>query len=354
MKRNRTLFTVLGVVGLFALSGACGDDSGPGTNNNNNGPVCNHDGVCDANETLAGCPDDCGVTCDSSISGTDHDVIVKELFIPDSTASAKENGIDVDGDGEIDNRLGAIISMIASQGGGSFDVNQSVNDGIASGSLMLIGRAHVDQFGDDDPMFAQVFQGEVVGDATPDFSGLDDQVAIGASSPTDLLMCGRLVSNNMTVGPAELAMVFPIPQIGNLNVTLSSAQMVGTVQESGWTDVMIGGAISKQNIDALFEQLLPWLNDQITTDPQGSIATTALDLLDKDGSCATSVDGCDPLPSGCVEDGVITTDELSCNPLLASALKPDVDLDGDGVDDAISLGLRVVEATPVTVVSGTN
>jgi len=347
MKRNRKLLTLFGVVGLFALSSACGDDSGPGTNNN--GPVCNNDGVCDPAEINNPNCADCISSCDLNSSGTDHDFLVQELFIPDTTTAAKEVGVDMDGDGDAENRLGAIISAIPSS---SFDINESVNNTIAEGKLLLIGRVHVDQFGTDDEMYAQVFQGEVVGDATPDFSGLDDQVSISSSSPTDLLLCGRIVADDMTVGPADLAMVFPVPEIGNLNVTLSKAQMFGTVTESGWTDVVIWGAISKSNLDALLDQIRPWLNDQITQDPNGSIASTVLDLLDKEGSCSTSVDGCDPLPAGCEEDGQISLDEVKCNPLLAAALKPDVDMDGDGTPDSISLGLKVVKATPVTVVGG--
>ena len=44
------------------------------------------------------------------------------------------------------------------------------------------------------------------------------------------------------------------------------------------------------------------------------------------------------------------TAPMQCNALLSSALSPDVDSDGDGEDDLLSLGLRVAAAVPVTIV----
>ena len=47
---------------------------------------------------------------------------------------------------------------------------------------------------------------------------------------------------------------------------------------------------------------------------------------------------------------VITETELRCNALLNSALAPDVDSDGDGEFDLLSLGFRIISAVPVTIV----
>ena len=344
MKRNRKLLPVILMAGVFAFAVGCGDDS-TGDNNNNQIAPCNNDGVCDPDEACASC-DDCCVTCDlQSISGTAHNYLVEEMFIPDSSTTAKENGVDLDGDGEIDNKLGSIISLIASQGG-DFNVNESVNEEIQAGELLLIGRVYVDQFGDDDEVLAQVFQGVVVNDATPVFDG-NDTVGIGPDSPTDIFLCGRIVNDELEAGPDDLQIVFPIPEIGNLNITLERAQLIGEVTESGWTDVMIGGGISKEEVTNLYGTLVDFVNDMIAEDPDGDTAATILDLLDD--NCEPTIEGCDPLPAGCAEDGEIHIDELECNALLNSALSPDVDIDGDGEEDLISLGLRIVNAVPVTV-----
>ena len=345
MKRTRTFLPVILMAGVFAFAMGCGDDD---NTNNNTGPICNNDGICDADqgETASSC-NDCVVTCTlEGISGDSHDFLVSELFVPDSTTSAKENGVDIDGDGEIDNKLGSIISLIASQGG-DFDVNELVNEQITDGSLLLIGRVYVDQWGGDDQVLAQVFQGEVV-DASPLFDG-NDTVAIADSSPTDIYLCGRMVGDELQAGPDNLRIVIPIPDIITLDITLTKAQMIGDVDADGMYDVMIGGGIAKSEITKLYSDAVDLLNDMIT-DPESSESTvsTILDIVDD--NCETTVDGCDPLPAGCAEDGVITVDELQCNALLDSALKPDVDFgDDDPSNDLISLGLKIVSAVPVTV-----
>ena len=217
------------------------------------------------------------------------------------------------------------------------------------GNLLLVSRVVVDQFGNDDEVLAQVLQANVVGGATPIFDG-NDEVALDPNTPQDLFLCGRIVNNTLEAGPANLGIVFPIPEIGTLDITLERAQLIGNVTADGMVDMMLGGGLSKEEIETnLYPTVLEWLNGEIAADPTGSLATTVLDLLDN--NCEPTIAGCDPAPAGCAEDTVIHVDELKCNALLNSALAPDVDIDGDGVKDLISLGLKIVEAVPVTVVA---
>lgn len=51
-----------------------------------------------------------------------------------------------------------------------------------------------------------------------------------------------------------------------------------------------------------------------------------------------------------VDPPVITETEVRCNDLLTSALAPDVDSDGDGENDLLSMGFRISSAVPVTIV----
>lgn len=343
MKRNLIFLPALLLTGFLVVG--CGDDSTGGGNNNN---VCVVDGFCDdaAGENVHNCPADCVVQCTlADISGDAHDFLVSELFIPDTSATAKENGVDLDGDGTVDNKLGTILALVAQQGG-DFDINVSVNAEITEGNLLLVGRMFVDQWGNDDEVLAQVLQAVVV-DATPVFEG-NDVVALNPDTPQDLYLCGRLINNTLEAGPDNLRIVFPIPEIGTLDITLAKAQLIGRTLETGWEDVIIGGGLSKHEIETkLYPTVLDWLNDEIQEDPTGSMATTVLDMLDD--NCVDSIEGCDPKPAGCAADGVIHVDELKCNALLNSALAPDVDLSGDGVKDHISLGLKIVRAVPVTV-----
>jgi len=365
MKRNRLLITLSLFTGVFAFAlGACGDDDG-GTDTCGNGvcdtgetyescpadcdaPVCNNDGICDAadGETPANC-DDCVVTGCSLTDGDANNFLVSEIYIPDSAAAAAENGVDLNGDGEIDNKIGQILALVATQGG-DFNVNETVNAEIASGSVLLVGRVVANDISSDDEVAVQILQGMVVNDATPQHQG-NDTVGIDPNSPDDIFICGQIDSGDLQAGPAQLNIAFPIPQLGLLELTLERAQIVGQVTAAGWTNVMVGGGITPEEMDQnLFPFAVQFLNAEASSDPSGTIATTVVPLFD--ANCDTNVcPDATPGSGECADDGVLTVTEIKCNSMIHTALGPDVDTDGDGEPDMLSIGLKVVSALPVTV-----
>jgi hypothetical protein len=104
----------------------------------------------------------------------------------------------------------------------------------------------------------------------------------------------------------------------------------------------------------LFPALLVWMNDVIQADPTDPMAEGMIELLD--GTCNDTIAGCENVIPGQGEcdntanPPVITDTELRCNMMMTQALSPDVDLDGDGTPDVISVGLRIEVAVPVTIV----
>jgi hypothetical protein len=385
MKRNRKILFIALLAGVFAFgTAACSDDSSAGTCGDDTCDPgedcttceadcgqcdpCNHDGVCDdaEGENAQNCCDDCCTQCDlPSMTGTDNDFLVDELYLPTSAQFASENGVDIDGDGDIDNRLGSIISLLASQGVGG-DINGSINDDIAAGNLLLATR--VKESGQGDGIVAvQIFQAEIF-DSTPIFDG-DDTVLIPTSSPQNLFLCGEWDGGpDLETSPANVTIAFPLPEIGLLEVTLSAAQIRtvtdpdnpyyddSSVDANGMTNVMIGGGLSKDEIygpGGLIEFLATFIQGMV--DEGGSTADTIAQLFD--GACTVfdDVPGCEDVVEGegecddTADPPVITATELKCNSLLHSALAPDVDINGDGENDLVSLGLRIASAVPVTL-----
>jgi hypothetical protein len=107
----------------------------------------------------------------------------------------------------------------------------------------------------------------------------------------------------------------------------------------------------------VYDVLLPQLADQFTETIAGG-GTTADTLAELfDGNCCQldDIPGCDAVVAGegeCENQAVppvITVTELRCNALLHSALSPDIDSDGDGVNDLVSFGARL-RAVPVAIV----
>jgi hypothetical protein len=384
MKRNHKILFIALLASVFALgmaacsddsaAGACGDDTcDPGEDcatcpeDCGECDPCNHDGVCDDadGENAQNCCDDCCTHCVlSDMTGTDNDFLVSGLFLPTSSEEAAQNGVDIDGDGLIDNHLGSIIALLASQGVGG-DINGSINDDIAAGNLLLATR--VKESGQGDGVVAvQIFQAELFApDATPIFDG-NDTVLIPTTSPQNLYLCGEWDGGpELETSPAEVTIAFPLPDIGMLEVTLTAAQIRTVtdpdndfyedsfVDTDGMTNVMIGGGLSKDEIygtGGLIEFLGTFVQGLV--EEGGSTAETILGLFDNNCAALADVPGCEaaaPDTGNCQEDGILHVDELKCNTLLHSALAPDVDIDGDGEDDLLSLGLRIVSAVPVTL-----
>ncbi len=383
MKRNRMFFFIAVLAGVFAMGvAACSDDStgtecGDGVCDGSETcstcetdcgtcDPCNHDGVCDSGESCVLCGDDCCTTCDlPSMTGTDNDFIINSMFMPTTSQEAASNGVDIDGDGDIDNKLGSIISLLA-QNGMDSDINESLNAEIADGSLLLATR--VKESGQGDGVVAvQLFQADIF-DATPIFDG-NDTVLIPSTSPQNLYLCGDWDGGpELETTPSDVTLAFPLPSIGLLEVTLSAAQIrtvtdmdnefydTSAVTSDAMTDVMIGGGLSRDEIygpGGLIEFLASFINDLMADG--GSTADTIASLFDGGCTVLDDVPGCEAVVAGegecddTADPPVITVTELKCNALLHSALAPDVDIDGDGEDDLLSLGIRISSAVPVTL-----
>jgi hypothetical protein len=144
--------------------------------------VCVEDGVCDtaAGENVANCVVDCGAPdCDLSLAGDDHDYLVSEIFLPDTAEAAQEIGVDLSGDGNVDNRLGSIVSMLAATSP-DFDVNEDVNGAIARGEILLVLRLRTEQFPDDTEIRCNMMMTSALSpDVDLDGDGIPDVISVG-------------------------------------------------------------------------------------------------------------------------------------------------------------------------------
>ena len=354
--RLKNLWTLLAVGVLsFGLVAGCGDDDGAGTNENENPYPCNNDGTCDPDEDRAWCAD-CAISCDLQ-EGDNYDYIISQLVLPES--SSDEIGVDLDGDGTIDNKLGALLSLVPSDPG-TASPNEAVDASIQNGSIVMLGRLVVSDWTSDEAMAVQVFQGDTT-DATEDnFDVGNNNASIAPDFDRTLHLCGELTSGYVEAGPSDLVISLTFGGI-DLNITLNKAQVVAMespMTEDDWTDVMIGGGVSKETINNdIIPVVVDFLNEETIADPEGGVGSFVTGSLD--GDCSSVPEGCESVVAGEGEcavwdpntepDGpVITETEIRCSNLFATALKPDVDSDGDGEKDLVSLGV-MVSAVSITI-----
>ncbi len=321
-------------------------------------PVCNNDTICDTavGETHANCPADCVATVDICELGAmqagpaPFDYIVNSLYIPTTSAEAGTIGTDLDGDGNIDNKLGSIMALLMSQGTG--DPNPALNLDIDQGDLVIPLRLYVDSWSGDATIMLLAYEGEPT-TAPPAFDG-NDVVDIATGSPTDIFMCGPYGNGAVDLGPGQL--LIPMPLLSQtVFVPLQHAEVIGPVTLTQWTDVMVGGGVTETDIDqVIIPALHAYFSDVISADPTGSLATTLMDLFDGNctdvgGVCTGVVNGTGDCSDNVATDpNPITLMELRCNALLNSALAPDVDSDNDGTDDLLSVGFRI-QAVSATI-----
>jgi len=321
-------------------------------------PLCNNDGTCEPGEgeNNINCPADCvGFVDDCDLAAMQagpapFDYIVNDLYIPISSAEAGTIGADLDNDGTIDNKLGAIMGLLIANGSG--DPNPGLNNDIDTGDLVIPLRLYVDSWSGDATVMMLAYEG-APRTTPPAFDG-NDIVNVEPGSPTDIFLCGPYGNGGLDVGPG--VMLVPLPLLSQtVFVPLQRAQVLGPVSQTVWTDVMVGGGVTEADVDqVVLPALHIYFSDVITADPLGTLAGTLMSLFDSNcvdvgGACTGVVNGVgDCAVNQPTDANPITLTELRCNALLHSALAPDVDSDNDGVNDLLSVGF-LVQAVRATI-----
>jgi len=324
----------------------------PGQNNYNPGQ-CILDGECTAGESCLSCPADCCEQCDlETITQTSpRDYLISEIRWPENAAEAHEFGLDLDGDGRADNKVGYVVALLAERGA---LINEFIERRVASGELLLVLRVWADDLLNDGEVAVQLLPATVV-DATPQFDG-QDEVRIAAGTPVDRYACGTVQAGLLESDPTVESQPLPSPmgRVTNDWMRFHRLRLAGYLGEEQLVDVVVAGGIDeydRQNV--LFADILALLNEELRTNDDNSTVELLADLFD--GRCFSTIPGCELVVAGegqcddTAEPVTITSTELQCNDMMHAIASPDLDSDGDGVNDLLSGAWRV-SAVPVTIV----
>lgn len=323
----------------IALLAACGDNDDTQTNGNGNG-----NGV------------DAGVV---EPEGEHHTYVVDNAVVPEEFTQANEVGLDLDGDGEVDNALGDLISGV---GGllGDVDLEALVAEQFQEGTLILLADLQAPDLDEAPGAGFWLYVGDEPSrePCEDDDCGrhLDGETSfsIHPDSPTDTGVTGSIAGGAFVGGPGIVSVTVDfVDELEEpLNLELVGARVeIDEVTEDGLASGRLGGGITAEQVES---EIIPALTNVLN------------DLIDEE--CEGP--GEEPEPCGCPDDGdfdllatlieqleaedtcVVEEEDVQQHQIVSTFLSPDVDLldedgnfdptpgDEDGRDpDSISLGV---------------
>ncbi len=314
--------------------------------------------------SFAACGNSNSGDCTASGGTNKAQYVVNTVSVP--SMSAKDYGIDLNGDGRVDNQLGQIIVTLAAQG---LNVQDGVNQALMKGDLILLmNESSTDTAFQSDSCATTTLQ---LGAATamPDFSG-NGHFTAGSSAPATFngpIAGGKFNSAppSTTTHPVTASVLLPLvagqPAVP---VVLQGAHLQFTKSGTMVTGGQLQGGIKSSDVQlhivpavaSLLTSKLMNDNPQTSTDMQISTLFDTGGKADAScsaGTCKNPTDGDgDPARKGmCAAKGdkIIDVCEVQTNTLVQSLLAADVQLfDASGnykpnkdntMKDSLSVGL---------------
>jgi hypothetical protein len=290
--------------------------------------------------------DDGSVTIDPT--GTDHTYVASSLNLPENAAEAMTLGLDIDNkanDG-VDNQLGMVLGSIGALAP-DLDLQASVDTQVDQGEIILLANVKAKDLASASGVGLYVYLGD---NPTPAAcTDANDMVcrhhltgtatfSIAAGSPTDAAIGGRIVNGKFTGGPGTVNLQIALAGGVPIDLPLQKAKAeINAVSATGWMG-KIGGAISQDDIN---NNVVPAIGNTVRTSFDETCMTMAQGGTAPNCGCTAGETGetlrglFDKMPNDCN----ITDAEVQM--VVSGFLTPDIDLNGDMTNDALSLGIGV-------------
>lgn len=277
-----------------------------------------------------------------TVEGDPHPYVMDSVSVPTTNAQANEIGLDLNGDGGVDNQLGRVLATLKMS---NIDAQAALDEAVATGSIILLGDMTTTGFDSATGAGFSIYIGDNPGTA-PCTDPLDLATCglhldgsttfdIKAGTPTDGTVAGNFVGGTFTGGPGQLNLQIALSSGSPIDITLQGARAkITDITETTIADGIIAGSVLKTDIDtkilpAVVDLIAPIVADECAPDvggcncTAGGSAETVLGLFDADNSCD------------------VTLAEIQSNAIITSLLAPDIDTDDDGEEDAVSLGAGI-------------
>jgi hypothetical protein len=299
-------------------------------------------------------------------NGMPHTFVVDRVLLPTQAGDGNKYGLDLDGDGNVDNALGSILSALSSAASGNLNLQQSIDDSVNEGKLILLTNLKATALDMATGVALEVYVADTTM-VTPapctDPTNLTTcgqhlkgtgMFKIAASSPMDAHVVGKILGGQFTGGPGNITVAITLSStVGapiQLNLIGARAKIPGistTGLGSDATPGILAGGITQNDLN---NQVIPavatTVQAQITRDCDPTMKQALPPCGCKGGSTgATVISLFDKMPADCM----VTVDEIKNSSLIQVLLEPDVMLDdGTGTKvPCLSVGVGVT-AVPGT------
>lgn len=291
------------------------------------------------------CGDDTGGDGDGggTPTGEHYKYVAKEVQVPERASDPAAQGLDIDGDGMVDNQLGRAIATLGTALSNPTLASAAVDASVADGTIIILADFQTPDFQNADTAGLQVLLGAnptpaaCTNPADPATCGqhLNGSASfeISADSPSDALLTGPLVNGTFKGGPGTVTLQIALSEGGVINLDLIGARVEGTGISATGGSFKVGGAVTETDFDTM---VLPGIKGAIV-DP----------LIEACGGGAAPTCGCETGSSGATvlslldenDDCEVTVQEIKDNEIVGGLLKPDVEINGES---AISIGVVAV------------
>lgn len=244
-------------------------------------------------------------------------VVINHITLPKSD---KDYAADVDGNGKSENQLARILVAFKTFNP-TYDTQADVNSSLTEGKVLMLLDLLAKSLGSDPAAKVRFYMGSDP-DKNPknNFSGAA-KLAVSATSPTNLVLNGKLVGGKLTAGPGNMQLPLPMGTTPVI-VGIRKARITATVSNSGMSKGVVTGAIPWADVEGKMLPSLAKTIDGVWKKPDTKPETKKLlKTLDTDGN------------------GTISAKDLKDSGIIGLLLAADVDLDGDKKPDALSLGV---------------
>jgi hypothetical protein len=269
--------------------------------------------------------------------------VIDNLSLPSSTQEAAQMGLDLDADGDTDNKLGNVITTLTTLG---VDASATVSQSIDRGDTIMLARIGTTSFQNAPVATFQTYAG--TDPSIPPCASESDTTCrkhlqgtasfTAAADPAGKALRGTFEAGRFYASGGEL--VVRVALLGSAPIDLvlmgSKAELTMTT-DTTIGQVKLAGAVSREEIDA---KVIPAVHQNLMSSVSADCtAPTSPPAC----GCASESNGksaigmFDKAPADCT----ITIDEVRDSSLVSALLAPDVNIDGTM---ALSLG---VSATAV-------